>query len=277
MRIGYIGFGIVGKSCHRAFKHNAEHYIVDPAQNQNTITTMVWVFKPDVIFVSVPAPTLDDGSVDTTTLDQILQELTDNTYQGIVVVKSTIPPQDIERIYNKYAHEPRFNLAGDLNLIYSPEFIREDDWEKDAVKPSILLISGPHEVASKLLAYYNNHSHVKDVIDVFYFTDVKTASLVKYTINSYLAMKVVFMNQIYELSQDLMGNIHPETWDEFTKILSKDPRIGLSHMKVPGKHGFGYAGSCFPKDVKAMIGFDAGGRLSLLKEVSEANLKLRLK
>lgn len=274
MKIGYIGFGVVGKSCMRAFEHNAEHFIVDPALNDNTIDGMISDFMPDIVFISVPVPTLDNGSVDTTELVKILQKLSSNRYTGIVVIKSTIPPMQINEIYDSFS----YNEPGNLKIVYSPEFIREEHWANDALNPTILLFGGEYEHTLTMIRYYNNHSHIKNVHRVARITDAMTAALVKYTINSYLAMKVVFMNQIYELCQDLSGDFkQPSTWDEFTNILVMDERFGYSHTQVPGKHGFGYAGSCFPKDVKAMIGFDKEGRLSLLRETSEANLKLRLK
>ena len=85
-----------------------------------------------------------------------------------------------------------------------------------------------------------------------YKTDIVTASMVKYCINSFLATKVTFMNEMYDVLNAAKGT----DWNTFSKIVQTDPRIGKSHMKVPGADGLrGYAGSCFPKDTAALAWF----------------------
>ena len=82
-----------------------------------------------------------------------------------------------------------------------------------------------------------------------YKTDIVTASMVKYCINSFLATKVTFMNEMYDVLKAANGT----DWKTFTKIISTDKRIGGTHLKVPGNDGQrGYAGSCFPKDTSAL-------------------------
>ena len=92
------------------------------------------------------------------------------------------------------------------------------------------------------------------------------ASLVKYTINSFLATKVIFFNEIFNLFNQINSN---ESWDIFTSIISKDERIGDSHMMVPGHDGrFGFGGACFPKDTSALISYadSLDVDLSLIKD-----------
>ncbi len=85
-----------------------------------------------------------------------------------------------------------------------------------------------------------------------YKTDIVTASMVKYCINSFLATKVTFMNEMYDVLKASRGC----DWNTFTKIISNDTRIGKTHMKVPGNDGQrGYSGSCFPKDTNALAWF----------------------
>jgi UDPglucose 6-dehydrogenase len=85
-----------------------------------------------------------------------------------------------------------------------------------------------------------------------YKTDLITASMVKYCINSFLATKVTFMNEMYDVLKAAKG----ADWNTFTDIIANDPRIGKSHMRVPGADGLrGYAGSCFPKDTAALAWF----------------------
>jgi UDPglucose 6-dehydrogenase len=85
------------------------------------------------------------------------------------------------------------------------------------------------------------------------------------------------MNQLNQLYTDVCGSPLPETWNAFTDMLSSDTRIGDSHMQVPGSDGnYGYGGACFPKDMKALAGFDVNGRMTVAKEAEEVNTQLRL-
>ncbi len=97
---------------------------------------------------------------------------------------------------------------------------------------------------------YLEHSACKKC-PVFH-TDIVSASLVKYCINSFLATKVTFMNEMYDVLRVAGGT----EWNEFVKMINSDPRIGKTHMRVPGNDGVrGYAGSCFPKDTAALAYF----------------------
>jgi UDPglucose 6-dehydrogenase len=106
-------------------------------------------------------------------------------------------------------------------------------------------------------------------------TDIKTAALYKYLMNSYLAAKVTFMNDFYQLSQAEGVN-----WKELTGLTVWDDRIGHTHMSVPGPDGkFGWGGICFPKDIAAIIeeSLDLNAGLEILDRVEEINKKHRKK
>ena len=272
--IAYIGFGFVGKACHHAFRHNTESIIIDPKYSETTIQDLEYMM-PRLAFVSINAPTLDDRTVDASVIYSIFQQLADIKYDGLVVLKSTLPPDIIHDLYVKFAEDGHASKAGCLRYIYSPEFLREAHWEKDALSPSQIIMAGNFNDCQQLEEYYRNNSHIKQF--GFYYCDYREAALAKYAINAYLATKVVFMNQMYNLYSDSIGTPDLETWREFTNIIISDLRIGTSHLKVPGPDGkFGYGGTCFPKDVKALIGYDKNERLSVLREVELANTKIRL-
>lgn len=264
LKIAIIGYGFVGKANHKAFEHNAETTIIDP--KYSNIQTHDLDLNTDVVFVCLPAPTLDDGSVDSSLIYSVFSQLTAIKYAGLVVLKSTLPPNIVDNLQ-------QFGL----HYMYSPEFLRERSWQIDAVNPELIIMAGDTEDCQKLKTIYLNHSHVPHNVD-FYLMDYKEAALAKYAINTFLASKVVFMNQLHQLYSDLYENTpHSETWKYFSETLAGDSRFGNSHLKVPGPDGnFGYGGTCFPKDVKAMIGFDTKGRLSVLRETAIANTKLRL-
>jgi UDPglucose 6-dehydrogenase len=273
--IAIIGYGFVGKACHKAFEHNTEAIIIDPKYSETTIQELA-LFRPRLTFVAINVPTLDDRSVDAKVIYDIFQQLADIKYDGLVVLKSTLPPDIVDDLYVKFGEDDTMGKHGCLRYIYSPEFLQESHWKEDALKPSSIIMAGNFHDCKELRGYYENNSHVK--YTRFHFCDYTEAALVKYTLNTFLAAKVAFMNQIYQLHQDTCGeNIHPETWKAFTYMLESDPRFGMSHNRVPGPDGqFGYGGACFPKDVKAFIGYDKNERLTILREVELSNTKIRL-
>lgn len=274
----FIGYGFVGKACHKAFENNTEAIIIDPKYSETTIADLP-KFECKLAFVSIFAPTLDDGSVDASVIYDIFQQLTDIKYAGLVVLKSTLPPDIVDDLYVKFGSDLVMEKQGPLRYVYSPEFIKEASWEKDVVEQNFIIMGGSFHDCEELKDLYKKHSSVPSYCR-FIHVDYKEAALAKYTINTFLATKVAFMNQIYQLHVDMYGMnqpIHHETWKAFTNMISADMRFGASHLQVPGPDGqFGYGGTCFPKDVKAFIGYDKNNRLSILREVEEANTIARL-
>lgn len=275
--IAFIGYGFVGKACHKAFEHNTEAIIIDPKYSTTTISDLQ-ISNPPLVFVSINAPTLEDRSVDASVIYNIFQQLADIEYAGIVILKSTLPPGIVDDLYIKFGKDLTMNKEGPLRYIYSPEFLRERNWEKDAINPSQMIIAGSFSDCKILELIYRNHSQVQCSNLIFNPVDYRAAALAKYAINSFLANKVVFMNQLHQLYNDIYDrDISELDWLEFVDLLNSDPRLGCSHVDVPGPDGqFGYGGTCFPKDVKAMIGFDTENRLSVLRETELANTKIRL-
>lgn len=266
VNIGIIGYGFVGKSMEKVFEHNATFHIVDPKYSDLSIKDLAE--KTSLVFVCLPAPTDSNNTVDYSLISNVFSELDALKYSGLVVLKSTLPPNAVEDL-----------TTFGLRYIYSPEFLREKSWEEDAVNPNLIILAGDFFDCEELEELYHRHSQIVDKSkSIFHKLDYKEASLVKYAINTFLATKVIFMNQMHQLYTDTYGQPpHWESWSYFTDIISLDPRIGKSHMIVPGPdQKLGYGGTCFPKDVKGIIGYDTQGRLSLLREVDESNTKLRL-
>ena len=277
--VAFIGYGFVGKACHKAFEHNTEAIIIDPKYSTATISELQ-VSNPPLTFVSINAPTLDDRTVDASVIYNIFQQLVDIEYKGLVVLKSTLPPAIVEDLYIKFGKDEIMNKEGALRYIYSPEFLREREWEKDALEPDQIIMAGNYHDCIALEIIYRNHSNIQCNDVIFNIVDYRAAALAKYAINSYLASKVVFMNQLQQLYRDTYdeyNHLPSMDWAEFINMIASDPRIGDSHLDVPGPDGnFGYGGTCFPKDVKAMIGFDKENRLTVLREAELANTKIRL-
>jgi len=238
MKLGIIGAGFVGGSVIAGFDRNVEQFVVDPKYNDNTIDDLV-KYDPPLLFVCVPTPEAvgNSGDVDVSIVRQTLSDLANRNYKGIVVIKSTITPKHLTKMKKDFK----------LNLVYNPEFLTEANAHVDFINPHMQVLGGKWRDCDRVEKAYCRHSSVKVVPT--YKVDLITASLIKYTINSWLATKVIFFNELFELHK--ASGSH-STWEQFTEMLGTDPRMGNSHMKVPGSDGkFGFGGHCFPKDTKA--------------------------
>lgn len=237
MKIAIIGFGFVGSAIAKAFTKNIDKFILDPKHFPDKTIKDLIEFKPDASFIAVPTPEAEDGSCDATILKQIIQDL-NQIKNHLVIIKSTIPINVLQAIQQNYSN---------LRIIFTPEFLTEQNSFDDFCNPPMHIFGGNEKDASIVEQLYLNHS-ICSPCPIFK-TSMAIASLVKYCINSFLASKVIFMNEFYNIFQ----KSGEQNWDLFTKILATDQRIGNSHLKVPGKNKEkGYGGKCFPKDTKAL-------------------------
>ncbi len=260
MKIGIVGYGFVGKALAEAFTDDVEIYKVDP--KLNTFINDLKDFQPNFIFICLPTPMNNDGSQDISILKDTLLELKNISLDQILVLKSTVHPGNIDEI--KSIH-PRF--------IYNPEFLREKHAKEDFINSNLIVFGGDKETSNLVAEVYLNYT--KCINKDYVFTDAITASLIKYTINSFLATKVIFFNEIKNLFESIDAN---ESWENFIKYLSKDERIGSSHMAVPGHDGrFGFGGACLPKDTNALLSYVQTIKvdLNLLENVIKTNNKIR--
>ena len=262
MKLGIIGKGFVGSAVANGFDNDVKQLIVDPKYTDHTIKDLV-EFSPPICFICVPTPIAEDGSCDTSIAKEVLSELHKRQYKGVCVIKSTIIPD--------YLHE--FKREFDLKIVYNPEFLTEANADEDFKNPPFQVFGGKWRDCEVVEKAYLRHSSVR-IVPTFK-VDLTTASLLKYTINSWLATKVVFFNELWKLHQSGSSAV---SWEQFTDMLSRDERIGKSHMKVPGPDGeFGFGGHCFPKDTEAFLNYAQSKniKLSVLKRATETNIKFR--
>ena len=240
MKLGIVGHGFVGTAVDHGFTKDVQKFIVDPKHNStNTIEDLI-KFKPDAVFVAVPTPMLETGECNTEILEGVMQQLNSNK-GSLVIVKSTVPAYKLQSILEQCV---------DIRIVYNPEFLTEKNYIDDFVNPPMHVFGGINADTDAVEKLYKDHSECAEC--PVYKTDLTTASMVKYCINSFLATKVTFMNEMYDVLKAAKGT----DWQTFTDIIGNDPRIGKSHMKVPGNDGMrGYAGSCFPKDTAALAWF----------------------
>jgi len=262
MKIGIIGFGFVGKALRNGLKDNVSCIEIDPKLNTN-IDDLI-KYKPDIVFICLPTPMNDDGSQNIDIVSDVITKINRFDANLLIVLKSTILPKYVENISEISS-----------NLVINPEFLREKFADEDFINSDIIVLGGDKYNCNKLSSFYKNHT--KCVCKEHTITDSTSASLIKYTINSFLALKVIFFNEMKSIFDNLNSQ---NEWSDFINALSKDKRIGDSHMNVPGPDGrYGFGGPCFPKDVNALIEYskEIDCELSLLKKANTINNNIRAK
>ena len=158
-------------------------------------------------------------------------------------------------------------------MFITQSFLTEANSFQDFLNPDMQILGGKWRDCEIVEKAYIRHSKVRTVPT--FKVDLITASLIKYTINSWLATKVIWFNELHKLHE---GSGSHSSWEQFIDILTRDPRIGNSHMQVPGPDGqFGFGGHCFPKDTKAFLYYSKlkKNELKLLKKAMDINTSQR--
>jgi UDPglucose 6-dehydrogenase len=202
-----------------------------------------------------------DGSCNTDIVEDVVEKINfvgkDDT---IVVIKSTIPPGTTNRLNKKYNY---------LSVVFNPEFLTEANFIEDFKNQDRIIIGGPRPATSIMKMIYSKAFPNAHIIK----TGSMTAEMVKYTTNTFLATKVSFANEIKMVCDKL--NID---YDKVVEYAIHDERLGKSHWAVPGPDGKqGFGGSCFPKDLNALIKLseDLGMYLTTLNGAWNTNLRVR--
>jgi len=192
-----------------------------------------------VIFLALPTPPGKDGSADLQYVLQVAGSLSKIiTRYTVIVNKSTVPVGTAEKVHNVLVQ----NLSADLfDVVSNPEFLREGVAVEDFLKPDRVVIGTSSERAKKVMdELYQPYLRQGNPI---YFMDERSSEMTKYAANSYLAMRISFMNEMANLCEKTGANV-----DWVRMGMGADSRIGKRFL-FPG---IGYGGSCFPKDVKAL-------------------------
>ena len=260
LKLAIVGHGFVWKATDWGFNKHVSKFIVDPLQN-TTISDLEG-FDPEIVFICVPTPMDEDGSQDSSIIENVIKELILFCPNAIKVVKSTVLPSILNEL-----------CTLDTNIIYNPEFLREKHANIDFVNSDMIIFGGNRDIALKVSSAYLRHSRCKTNEHIF--TDLETASLIKYSINTFLASKVIFFNELHSLYETLGVQ---DSWESVINIISRDNRIGDSHMNVPGHDGRkGFGGACFPKDSLEFIKYSKsqGVDLNTLSSIVRINNKIR--
>jgi UDPglucose 6-dehydrogenase len=246
MNIAIIGVGFVGNAVARAFENN-NLLLIDP--KLGTDIRDVINFEPNVSFVCTPTPSADTGQADLQLTLNTIHYLLVNTY-GLVVVKSTVPPSFAEQFSNAE------------RVVFNPEFLTERNAVSDMIWADSVILGGTDHATEVIEQYYRKYSICS--ASEYVHVSSEEACWIKYITNTMLAVKVAYLNQLYDSFVD------KQSWSHVVNALKKDDRLGTSHWLVPGLDGKrGFGGACLPKDSKALL--HEAPNLSILKSVIESN------
>ena len=238
-KVGIIGLGFVGGSINRFFKDKVDVFNFDINGDCNCLSLEEVIKKSEIIFICLPTPMMKNKDCDLTIIKTALKSVSKvNSQDKTIVLKSTIPPGTCEKISKE------FKLP---NLVFNPEFLTEANAYNDFVNQDRIIFGGSEKHTSILKSYFQTFFPNSEIVE----TDYTTAGLVTYVTNCFLAVKVSFANEIFDLTESLNINYH-----NLINIAMLDKRLGLSHWSVPGPDGKrGFGGSCFPKDMNALNQF----------------------
>jgi len=252
-KVMIVGHGFVGSAIASLFS-DEEKVIVDPKFTDNKISD-----NPDIpfdaVFVSVDTPKAEGFKL----LDSVLQELDFYMVEGTpVCCKSTATPEFYYEVSQKYKN---------IKIVHSPEYLNKSNPIKMFQGQKFFIIGGDQHAAMTVGHIFKSRlNHVKNIR----YTDIKTAAMVKYSENAFLAMRVTFFNEVYKMHK---AQGCESTYEEFAEMVGLDERIGQSHSKVPGSDGkFGWDSHCFNKDLYELEQF---GRSPLIKFIRELNTEHR--
>lgn len=262
MRVGIVGHcGVVGSAYARIYTNRGANVIgIDPADHNSASYSDLDGVR--LVYVCVPSPTTGTGWCDTSVLEQTVMQVAALNQKVPIVCKTTAPPSVYAQLQ---AQAPE--------VVHAPEFLRQAYAQHDIERAELLVYGGEArvtQVVARLEAEFIYDSFRARVE----MTDIRTAALYKYLRNSFLAAKVTFMNDFYNLATAAQVD-----WKNVQHILERDEHIGPTHNAVPSKDGFGWAGACFPKDLTALVSYANVHAVDLpvLETVLKRNQQHRLK
>jgi len=265
--IGIIGQGFVGSAIREGLNsyYNILTYDIDIAKsNCENITDVIK--GCDIIFQCLPTPMKRSGMCDISIVTASLTKIDDICgalkceENKVIIVKSTVPPGTTKELDKKFEN---------IDICFSPEFLTEANSFDDFKNQNRIIIGGPRPATSRVKQMFRRAFPTIPIVK----TGSDTAEMVKYFINCFLATKVIFANEIYDICEATGIDM-----DKVTEYALYDTRIGKSHLAVPGPDGDrGFGGHCFPKDLSAMIYFgnNLGIDTDLLDAVKVKNDKIR--
>jgi UDPglucose 6-dehydrogenase len=259
MRIGVVGSqGVVGSASVFGFRKLGHQVIEHDLKLGTNIKCLV---DCHIVYICVPTPMKEDGSCDTSIVEQVVSELAEIKFPYIIAIKSTVPPGTTEKIIEKYRHKRAFHIC------FCPEFLRERSAISDFVENNKILVVG----ADSELVYEDIvESHGK-YPKISVRVSPTEAEMVKLYHNSINALRIIFANEVYEICQKIGIN--------YTKVKNcVIESTGLPDIYLDcNDHMRGFGGVCLPKDTAALLAFchEKGIDAKMLETIVNENKKYK--
>ena len=253
MKIIIAGYGFVGKAVAKALRAKHEVVIVDLKYTTDTIADN---HDADGLIICVDTPTVD-GVCDIKNVANVMDTV---PIFMPILLKSTVTPSSLEALEELYINH---------SIVYNPEFLRARTADQDFIDQKYCIFGGedPEGFWQELF------TSVLPNCKLFFHCTIVEAATVKYSINSFLAMKVAFFNQLYDVCE-----ANGADYRMVRQMITHDNRVGVSHTLVPGLDGErGFGGACLPKDTEAFIHYANSINIpfGILNESVEYNKKVR--
>lgn len=255
MKIGIIGLGAVGTANKKGFESLGHEVIVHDIKLGTKVKD---VLDTDVNFICVPTPANKDGSCDTSIVHQVIAQLCEYDYTGVICVRSTVEPGFTDKMI-KYFHNK--------NICFAPEFLRERCAEDDFINNHTLLAIGSLNHSTYKIVVEAHGDLPKNTVDL----KPAEAELLKYYNNVYASLRVTFANVFYEVCKKLDADYTKVKDSYILTGKAKDMYLDVNDTTR------GYAGMCLPKDTKALIQLikNLGLDYSLIESIENDNNKFK--
>lgn len=254
LKLIIAGYGFVGKAVFNALKDKHSLVIIDPMYSKEEIKNH---HDADGIIVCVDTPTGENGIINANNVANVIDQV---PVFMPVLIKSTVTPAIVEGFGVLYENH---------SICYSPEFLRARSANQDFLNQKYVIIGGEDPEAFWNELFLKTLPNCKLVFNC----SAKEACVIKYSANSFLALKTSFFNQVFDICEK--ENLD---FDIVRHILSMDTRIGTDHTLVPGPDGErGWGGACFPKDTEAFVQWTTsiGAPATLVSDAIKYNRQIR--
>jgi len=255
----------------RSYFHEPKinYYLKRAIKNGMTFTNEITneIVSSDFVFITVGTPIDKYGKIDLSNIKSVSRSIAKNMTNlknhPSIIIKSTVIPGTTMNVVKPILEKNNLKESIDFDLLTNPEFLKEGSAMQDTITPHSIVIGGSNNIAIKKLTnlYKTTYRKKQKIVE----TNNITAEVIKYANNAFLATKISFINSIANICQKLPGT----NVDKVAEIIGMDPRVGNLFLKA----GPGYGGSCFPKDVQALINFsnNIGYNPILLDAVKNTN------
>ena len=243
--------GTLKKGKQYFYEPKMSYYLKRAIKNGMTFTDQITneIVSSDFVFITVGTPINKHGKIDLSNIKSVSRSIAKNMRNlknnPSIIIKSTVIPGTTMHVVKPILEDNNLKESVDFDLLTNPEFLKEGSSMQDTISPHSIVIGGSNNTSIKKLSdlYKATYRKKQNIVE----TNNITAEVIKYANNAFLATKISFINSIANICQKLPGT----NVDKVAEIIGMDPRVGKQFLNA----GPGYGGSCFPKDVQALINF----------------------